>query len=61
MPSAPAPAAPAPAAPTPSAATRGYDRSDWASAFRNVGVELDDVPLAAARGAIPRGCACRLW
>lgn len=50
MPSAPAPAS---AAPTPSAATRGYDRSDWASAFRNVGVELNDVPLAAARGAIP--------
>ncbi len=49
MPSAPAPAAAGSAAPT----TRGYDRSDWASAFRNVGVELDDVPLAAARGAIP--------
>ncbi|MGA0278747.1 MAG: carotenoid oxygenase family protein [Vulcanococcus sp.] len=31
----------------------GYDRSDWASAFRNVGVELDGVALTAARGAIP--------
>jgi all-trans-8'-apo-beta-carotenal 15,15'-oxygenase len=30
-----------------------YDRDDWASSFRNVGVELDDVPLTAARGAIP--------
>ena len=36
-------AAPAPA----------YDRADWASAFRNVGVELDGVELTAARGAIP--------
>lgn len=31
----------------------GYDRADWASAFRNVGVELDGVELTAARGAIP--------
>ena len=30
-----------------------YERSDWASAFRNVSVELDDVPLTAVRGAIP--------
>ncbi len=30
-----------------------YDRADWASAFRNVGVELSDVPVAAARGTIP--------
>jgi all-trans-8'-apo-beta-carotenal 15,15'-oxygenase len=35
------------------ATDRGYDRSDWASAFRNVGLELDDVPLTAVRGAIP--------
>jgi all-trans-8'-apo-beta-carotenal 15,15'-oxygenase len=35
------------------APARGYDRADWASAFRNVGLELDDVPLTAARGAIP--------
>ena len=32
---------------------RGYDRADWASAFRNVGLELDEVPLTAARGTIP--------
>ena len=40
-------------APSASAATPGYDRADWASAFRNVGVELDGVPVAAARGEIP--------
>ncbi len=40
----------APGAP---ATTPGYDRSDWASAFRNVGTELDGVPLTAARGQIP--------
>jgi all-trans-8'-apo-beta-carotenal 15,15'-oxygenase len=34
-------------------AVPGYDRADWASSFRNVGLELDDVPLQAARGAIP--------
>ena len=33
--------------------SRGYDRADWASAFRNVAVELDDAPLLAARGTIP--------
>jgi len=36
-------AAPAPA----------YDRADWASAFRNVGVELDGVAVAPVRGQIP--------
>ena len=30
-----------------------YDRADWASAFRNVGVELEGVPVSAAQGAIP--------
>ena len=35
------------------AAAPAYDRADWASAFRNVGVELDGVELTAARGAIP--------
>ena len=35
------------------ASPRGYDRADWASSFRNVALELDDVPLTAARGAIP--------
>lgn len=31
----------------------GYDRADWASAFRNVGVELDGTDVTAARGTIP--------
>ena len=35
------------------AAPPAYDRADWASAFRNVGVELNGVELTAARGAIP--------
>jgi all-trans-8'-apo-beta-carotenal 15,15'-oxygenase len=35
------------------AAAPAYDRADWASAFRNVGVELDGVELTASRGAIP--------
>jgi len=38
---------------TATAPATGYDRADWASAFRNVGVELDGVPITAARGAIP--------
>jgi len=38
---------------TAAAGLSAYDRADWASAFRNVGLELDDVPLTAARGAIP--------
>ena len=33
--------------------TLTYDRADWASAFRNVGVELSDVPLEPARGSLP--------
>ena len=41
------------AAPSAPAAAPGYDRADWASAFRNVGVELSGVSVAAARGAIP--------
>ena len=40
-------------APSAPAAAAGYDRADWASAFRNVGVELDGVPVTAARGEIP--------
>ena len=35
------------------AAAPAYDRADWASAFRNVGVELDGVALTVARGTIP--------
>jgi len=30
-----------------------FNRDDWASAFRNVGSELSDVPLQASKGAIP--------
>jgi all-trans-8'-apo-beta-carotenal 15,15'-oxygenase len=30
-----------------------YDRADWASAFRNVGQELSNVPLKASTGTIP--------
>ena len=32
---------------------RGYDRSDWVSAFRNVTLELTEEPLAARRGSLP--------
>ncbi|MEB3185061.1 MAG: carotenoid oxygenase family protein [Cyanobacteriota bacterium] len=42
-----------PTAPAAPPVTPGYERDDWASAFRNVGVELDGVPLTAARGEIP--------
>ena len=35
------------------AAATAYDRADWSSAFRNVGVELDGVAVTAARGTIP--------
>jgi len=39
---------------TPAAAPApAYDRADWASAFRNVGVELDGVAVAPVRGEIP--------
>jgi len=44
------------------AAALAYDRADWASAFRNVGSELESVPLGAARGRIPgelSGCLYR--
>jgi all-trans-8'-apo-beta-carotenal 15,15'-oxygenase len=37
----------------PSPSSAAYSRSDWTSAFRNVTVELDDVPLTAVRGTIP--------
>ncbi|MEB3166086.1 MAG: carotenoid oxygenase family protein, partial [Cyanobacteriota bacterium] len=45
-------------APSPAA---GYERADWASAFRNVGVELDDVPVTPARGAVPAGLRGTLY
>ncbi|MFN4867842.1 MAG: carotenoid oxygenase family protein [Cyanobium sp.] len=44
-----------------SAAGHAYDRADWASAFRNVGVELSDVPVAAARGTIPEALVGTLY
>ncbi|MFM8605146.1 MAG: carotenoid oxygenase family protein [Cyanobium sp.] len=49
-----APSAPASAGPR-------FSRSDWASAFRNVGVELSDVPVAAARGTIPEALLGTLY
>jgi all-trans-8'-apo-beta-carotenal 15,15'-oxygenase len=49
-----APSAPASAGPR-------FSRSDWASAFRNVGVELSDVPVAAARGTIPEALVGTLY
>jgi all-trans-8'-apo-beta-carotenal 15,15'-oxygenase len=37
----------------PAASAPAYDRADWASAFRNVTVELSGEPVAASRGTIP--------
>jgi all-trans-8'-apo-beta-carotenal 15,15'-oxygenase len=37
----------------PSQPASRFDRADWASAFRNVGVEFSDVPLAVVRGSLP--------
>ncbi|MEB3260387.1 MAG: carotenoid oxygenase family protein, partial [Cyanobacteriota bacterium] len=49
-----APGLPSPSASVPPAdGARGYDRADWASAFRNVTLELTDEPLTVRRGAIP--------
>jgi all-trans-8'-apo-beta-carotenal 15,15'-oxygenase len=36
------------------AASPAYNRDDWASAFRNVDVELDGVAVQAARGTVPQ-------
>ena len=44
----------APAAPS-------YTRSDWSSAFRNVGQELSDVVLEPTRGQIPHELAGVLY
>ena len=41
--------------------TLTYDRADWASAFRNVGVELSDVPVEAVRGTIPSALTGTLY
>ena len=35
-------------------ATERFNRSEWASAFRNVEQELTDVALEPARGTVPR-------
>ena len=43
------------------AGAAAYDRADWSSAFRNVGVELSAVPLVAARGTIPSELAGTLY
>ncbi|MCT0212374.1 carotenoid oxygenase family protein [Synechococcus sp. CS-1324] len=47
-----APSRPEPSSPAAGPAT-AYDRSDWASAFRNVGSELTAVGLEASSGTIP--------
>jgi all-trans-8'-apo-beta-carotenal 15,15'-oxygenase len=48
-------------APAPAGAAPRYERADWASAFRNVGVELSDVPLTPARGSLPAGLLGTLY
>jgi len=45
----------------PSAPAARFERSDWASSFRNVGVELSDVPVTAARGTIPAALVGTLY
>ncbi|WP_094559118.1 carotenoid oxygenase family protein [Synechococcus sp. 8F6] len=47
--------------PQPTGHQAAYARHDWSSAFRNVGVELTDVPLVAARGSIPADLAGTLY
>ncbi len=42
-------------------AAAGYARADWASAFRNVLTELENVPVTAARGSIPEGLQGTLY
>ena len=41
------------ASPEPAVHRDRFERADWVSAYRNVSVELDDVPLAVVRGEIP--------
>jgi all-trans-8'-apo-beta-carotenal 15,15'-oxygenase len=45
----------------PTAPAARFERSDWASSFRNVGVELSDVPVVAARGTIPAALVGTLY
>ena len=49
------------AAPSDAASTDRFDRADWASAFRNVGVELTDVPLQPVRGSLPAALVGTLY
>ncbi|MFM7286703.1 MAG: carotenoid oxygenase family protein [Cyanobium sp.] len=57
----PAPVPRSPADGSPAASEPRFARDDWASAFRNVGVELSDVPVAAARGTIPEALVGTLY
>lgn len=41
--------------------TATYNRTDWASAFRNVGQELSDVPVKASSGSIPEALIGTLY
>ena len=41
--------------------TATYNRTDWASAFRNVGQELSDVPVKASSGCIPEALIGTLY
>jgi all-trans-8'-apo-beta-carotenal 15,15'-oxygenase len=52
---------PAPAPSSSAASAPRFARDDWASAFRNVGVELSDVPVSAARGTIPEALVGTLY
>jgi all-trans-8'-apo-beta-carotenal 15,15'-oxygenase len=51
----------APETSSPSTHARGYDRSDWASAFRNVTLELTEEPLTLRRGTLPNGLRGTLY
>jgi all-trans-8'-apo-beta-carotenal 15,15'-oxygenase len=46
---------------SPSAQGRGYDRSDWASAFQNVSQELTEELLTVRRGEIPADLSGTLY
>ncbi|MFN9548536.1 MAG: carotenoid oxygenase family protein, partial [Cyanobacteriota bacterium] len=46
---------------SPSAQGRGYDRSDWASAFQNVSQELTKELLTVRRGEIPADLSGTLY
>ncbi len=52
---------PADATAAASAGARPYERSDWASAFRNVTLELSDEPLTVTRGGLPTELAGTLY